>query len=426
MIVGFASMAIAAILLNIIAARLGFALPGLVTLNVLVNLAVTGIGFFVVVRVAMGAQKTSNRMRQTLTASETRLAAVVDSAMDAIITIDAGQRIVYFNRSAERIFRCKGDTALGTSLDRFLPTRFHDAHRTHVANFGKTGVTNRRMGDATILWARRADSDEEFPIEASISHTSADGVDFFTVILRDVTERHRLEGELKRRQTELQTLSAQIQEARDDEKTLIARELHDELGQQLTALKMDLTWLRDHLPVGNGELVGKAGRMNETLDQTVVSVRRIAADLRPLMLDDLGLLDAAGWLVEEFSQRSGIHCDVQMPATDTVLPDIDRSIANTTYRVLQESLTNVSRHARARNAWVVLAIDADAIRLEVEDDGRGIAPEDLVKRKSLGLKGMRERVLHAGGTLEIGRAPRGGTRIGVCIPLQPKVDGAPS
>ena len=425
MIVTFASMAIAAILLNIAAVRLGFALPWLVTLNVLVNFAMTGIGFLVVVRVAMGAQRTSVRMRQTLAASETRLAAIVDSAMDAIITIDAEQRIVYFNRSAERIFRCKGDAALGTPLDRFLPTRFHDVHRTHIANFGKTGVTNRRMGDATILWARRADSDEEFPIEASISHASADGSDFYTVILRDVTERHRLEDELKRRQTELQSLSAQIQEARDDEKTLIARELHDELGQLLTALKMDLTWLSDHLPAGNSELAGKAGRMNETLDQTVVSVRRIAADLRPLMLDDLGLLDAAAWLVEDFSQRSGIHCDIQMPAADTALPDIDRSLANTTYRVLQESLTNVSRHARARNAWVALDINANAIRLEVEDDGRGIAPEDLVKIKSLGLKGMRERVLHAGGTLEIGRAPRGGTRICVRVPLHPKASGEP-
>src|SRR6185436_2959161 len=134
------------------------------------------------------------------------------------------------------------------------------------------------------------------------------------------------------------------------------------------------------------------------LDQTVTSVRRIAADLRPLMLDDLGLADAAAWLVEDFSKRSDLRCEFKI-INDSDTSDFESNVANTVYRALQESLTNVGRHANAKNAWVLLRIDERAIRLEIEDDGRGISADDMAKSQSLGLKGMRERVFHIGGVL---------------------------
>jgi PAS domain S-box-containing protein len=339
--------------------------------------------------------------------------------MDAIITVDESQHIVLFNRAAEKVFRCHRDEALGASLDRFLPARFRAAHHGHIEQFGRTGVTSRRMGDVTTLWALRADTGEEFPIEASISQATEGERRFYTVILRDITLRKQYEDELRRRQDELRTLSAQLLEAREEEKTRIARELHDELGQLLTALKMDLGWMQENLPGDAPDLSAKAAKMGETLDQTVTSVRRIAADLRPLMLDDLGLSDATAWLVEDFMQRSGVKCDFRM-APGEELAGLERNLANTVYRALQESLTNIARHAQARNAWVVLAADDDGIRLEIEDDGRGIAAEDLAKSRSLGLKGMRERVFYVGGTLEVERAPRGGTRVTLRVPLNPR------
>ncbi|HWQ37224.1 MAG TPA: PAS domain-containing sensor histidine kinase [Burkholderiales bacterium] len=417
--------------LNAVAFSHGQGAPWLVAVSLIVDMLAVAVGIGVAVRQAFLAEEKrqraewiSTQAQAVLQEKEARLAAIVDSAMDAIITVDENQRIVLFNRSAEQVFRCKRDQVLGAALDRLIPSRFREAHRTHIEIFGRTGVTNRRMGDATKLWGLRADG-EEFPIEASISQVAEGGHRFYTVILRDVTLRDRYENELRRQQSELRALSAQVQEAREEEKTRIARELHDELGQLLTALKMDLGWLSGHLPASDEALSVRLRRMTQTLDQTVSSVRRIAADLRPLMLDDLGLSDAAAWLVEDFSQRSGIQGHLHCP-DEQALNDLDRSVANTVYRALQESLTNVARHAQARNTWVVLAAENGGILLEVEDDGRGIAPGDLAKAKSLGLKGMRERALHLGGTFEVAPAPRGGTRVTLRVPLRPQAAGNPA
>jgi len=348
--------------------------------------------------------------------SEARLDAIVDSAMDAIITVDAAQRIIYFNRSAEQMFGVRRDEAIGTSLDRFIPARFRGAHRAHIETFGHTGVTSRRMGDQTTLWALRADG-EEFPIEASISQAGDPGSRVFTVILRDITLRKQAEALMVRQQQELRELSARVLEAREEEKTRIARELHDEFGQLLTALKMDLAWLRERLPREDAELAARAGSMGELLDRTVTSSRRLAADLRPLMLDDLGLPDATQWLTEEFGKRSGVRLAYQAGEQDGI-DALEKGAATAVYRAIQESLTNIARHSGARNGWVLLTRENGDVRVEIEDDGRGIAPEDLAKAGSLGLKGMRERVAYYGGTLEIVRAPRGGTRVRLRMPLR--------
>src|SRR4029079_19664435 len=197
----------------------------------------------------------------------------------------------------------------------FMPARCRDVHRSHIDRCGTTGETRRRMGENLVLWALRADG-SEFPIEASISHTGDPAERLFTVILRDVTQRKAHEDALRQQQAELRELSARVLEAREEEKTIIARELHDELGQLLTALKMDLDWLRERL--APGEIAENATQMNSVLDRTVGSVRRIAADLRPLMLDDLGLADAAAWLVEDFETRSGVRCRLHQLQSDAV------------------------------------------------------------------------------------------------------------
>jgi len=363
------------------------------------------------------AEADSERVQRTLDATQARLAAIVDSAMDAVITVDEAQKIVLFNRAAEQVFGVRRDQVIGSPLERFLPARFRGAHHGHVEAFGRTGVTSRRMGDVTTLWALRAhgENEQEFPIEASISQAVEGGKRYFTVILRDITLRKQAGDELRRQQQELRELSARVLEAREDEKAHIARELHDELGQLLTALKMDLRWLRERLP--DAELGAKADDMGELLDKTVASTRRISADLRPLMLDDLGLADAAHWLVEDFAKRSGVSCEIRIPG-EADFGSLSKGVSTAVYRALQESLTNIGRHAGARSAWVMLALEDGELLVEVEDDGRGIAPGDLAKVRSLGLKGMRERVAYLGGSLEIGRAPRGGTRLRLRVPLR--------
>jgi PAS domain S-box-containing protein len=360
------------------------------------------------------AEDEAERTRGALSGAQARLAAIVDSAMDAVITVDEEQKIVLFNRAAEQVFGLRREEALGGAIERFLPQRFRAAHAGHVEHFGQTGVTSRRMGDVTTLWALRSDG-TEFPIEASISQAVEEGRRYYTVILRDITRRKQAEDALLRQQKELRELSAQVLEAREEEKTRIARELHDELGQLLTALKMDLAWLRERLPAG--EVSDKAAEMGGLLDQTVSSTRRISADLRPLMLDDLGLADAASWLVDDFCRRSGVQCEVEIDA-EGGLEGLEPTLAIAVYRALQESLTNIARHAGAKRAWILLAMDDGMLRFEVEDDGKGIGAEDLAKSRSLGLKGMRERIAYLGGSFEVARAPRGGTRLRLRVPLR--------
>ena len=405
MVAGAAVIA-ALLLANVVAFMRGMDAPWLLAIALVADMLVIGAGIVVAAREVLVAE-------QRTEASQARLGAIVDSAMDAIITTDEAQNIVLFNRAAEQLFRVRREEMIGTRLDRLIPARFRGAHRGHVDQFGRTGVTSRRMGDVTTLWALRPGTEEEFPIEASISQALEDGRRYFTVILRDITVRKQAEDALLASQRELRELSARVLEAREDEKARIARELHDELGQLLTALKMDLSWLRER--VREDEVAPKLEEMGRLLDQTVSSTRRISADLRPLMLDDLGLADAASWLVDDFGKRYGIASRIEINA-DGGLEHLPKNVATTVYRAIQESLTNVARHSGARNAWVLLAAQDGSLEVEVEDDGRGIAPEDLAKGRSLGLKGMRERISFIGGTFEVARAPRGGTRLKIRVP----------
>jgi signal transduction histidine kinase len=157
--------------------------------------------------------------------------------------------------------------------------------------------------------------------------------------------------------------------------------------------------------------------MNATLDSTVAATRRISADLRPLMLDDLGLAEAAEWLVEDFTERSGIACALELEDPESV-SGLGPVTATALYRMLQESLTNVARHAQAQHVHVELGIEAGKVILRVEDDGRGITEEDRAKTRSFGLKGLRERAHYLGGEAEVAPAPAGGTRVSVRVPLQ--------
>jgi len=347
--------------------------------------------------------------------TEARLDAIVDSAMDAIITVDSAQCVVQFNRAAERMFGCPRAQALGAPLERFLPARFREAHHAHVDEFGRTGITSRRMDNQATLWALRADG-AEFPIEASISQAGEGTLRQYTAILRDITLRLERDQKLERHREELRELSARVLEAREEEKALIARELHDELGQLLTALKMDLAWLRVR-GAGLGELGPRLAAMGEIVDRMVGSTRRIAADLRPLMLDDLGLADAVHWLVDDFAGRSGVHCELEVDGEDA-FDALDSRVATAVYRALQESLTNVAKHAGATRVRVALHTSGGEVLFEVEDNGRGIDVADLGKRRSLGLKGMRERVTYLGGKLEVARGTPQGTRVRARVPLR--------
>lgn len=220
----------------------------------------------------------------------------------------------------------------------------------------------------------------------------------------------------RRRRAERE-LSNFLQTVREEERTRIARELHDELGQTLNVLKMDLTWLMSRFTDAQDDLVAKADSMMTVIDSLVDSIRRISANLRPGLLDDLGLTAAAEWLLEEFHERTGVRYTLKMSHDES---DFDAGLATTLFRILQEAVTNVSRHAQASRLDVELAERGGQIMLNVKDDGIGFDPREAGgKRKSLGLLGIRERVTSLGGTLEIIGRPGQGTELRIVLPKTP-------
>ena len=341
-----------------------------------------------------------------------RLQGIIESAMDAIVTVDENQDIVLFNAAAEKVFGCSAAAAIGGPLDRFIPERFRASHRGHIEKFGATGTTTRMMGARLALFGVRADG-TEFPIDASISQLVTEGRRLYTVILRDITARRRAEDAVERSHQELRELSAAMHEVREAERLRVARELHDELAQWLTALKMDISWLASRLPQEHAQLHARTDRMKGVVDTTVAAVRRIAADLRPVMLDDLGLVPALEHLLHELSQRTGIV--VSLDAEEAGI-ELGEPAASSLYRMAQEALTNVARHAEAKEVQVAIAVDDARLVLTVRDNGKGYDAEAAARRKSYGVLGIRERARTLGGDARIERLESGGTLVEIVIP----------
>ena len=232
-------------------------------------------------------------------------------------------------------------------------------------------------------------------------------------IQRDITLRRQEENEVLRSRQELRDLTARLQAVREEERTCIAREVHDELGQALTGLKLDLAWLKSRVADRPG-LAERVQSVIVRIDGAMDTVRRIATDLRPSVLDDLGLVAAVEWQAQEFERSTGMTARLEVQAMHSVLNDI---CATTVFRILQETLTNVARHARATGVHISLRVTADVLALEVRDNGRGISDAEMASPRALGLVGIRERAIACGGELVI-RGVRGrGTTVSVRIPL---------
>jgi PAS domain S-box-containing protein len=233
-------------------------------------------------------------------------------------------------------------------------------------------------------------------------------------IQRDVTQRRQEENEILRSRQELRDLTARLQLVREEERTIIAREVHDELGQSLTGLKIDLAWLKSRMT--DRTLVERVQSIMVRIDGAMDTVRRIATDLRPSILDDLGLVAAVEWQAQEFERSTGITAQLEVQAT---YPELDDVCATTAFRILQETLTNVARHAHATRVKIALQVSSKELTLEVRDNGRGISKSDLLSSTSLGLIGSRERAIACGGKLVIRGIRDHGTIALLRIPIRP-------
>jgi PAS domain S-box-containing protein len=349
----------------------------------------------VIARIAI--HLTLQQLRRRLQESEERLSRVIESATDAIVTLDHIGRVMFFNRAAERAFRCASSEAIGYPCDRFLSAPLRAMIFDQDAD-----------GSLPAMWvpeghhAVRADG-EPFPIEASLSRAETGGRTIHTLILRDMEERNK---------ERLRQMSARMQHDIEEERKRISQSLHDEMGQNLTALQLDADWIRRHCP-GLPPVVDAIDRMKRCIEDSAAAMRRIVADMRPRVLDDLGIEVAIKGLVKDVSTRTGLTVRF---SCEGPLDDIGDNMKTTLYRMLQECLTNVTRHAEASAVDVLLLASERDIQMIVSDDGRGFSPQVHFKPGSFGLFGLGERAEQLGGTVAVESAPAKGTRIVVRLP----------
>lgn len=319
------------------------------------------------------------------------------------------QRMTKVNPAMAEQFRASPAELIGLTPSEFFRHDLEAGRRGWRALFdaGHThSITNERRLDGSTMVV---EGDYMCFYDATGRITGHFGIQ------RDVTDRTLAAEELEQSRAELRALAARLQATREEERTRIAREIHDELGQALTALKLDLAWLGTKRPRGNSgafRLIDMS--ITDRIDETMQVVRRIASELRPSVLDQLGLEAALEWQGQEFGARSGIEVTMDLCADECTIPD---DLGSSVFRIFQESLTNVARHARAKRVTIRLIQTADRVTLEVSDDGIGIPPERLEGTASLGLVGMRERALACGGELSITGQPNQGTTVLLTVPL---------
>jgi len=362
--------------------------------------------------------KELKHVNSKLAESRTRFENIISSAMDAIITIDEGDCIVFLNAAAETMFGTSAVEILWKPLSHLLNGRFNAVQADQAGASRETGFAGRRMGVHGAISGRRADG-TQFPIEASLSKTEVGGRQFFTVIMRDISERRRTEQQLGVANEQLRALAARTETVRERERTAIAREIHDVLAQDLTCLKIDLSLVAKKVakPIDETARDAVAARIGSAIAQTdaaIATVQRIATDLRPVVLDSLGLSAAIDWQVEDFARRSGLTCHTWAPHQKSF---VSRDCATAVFRILQESLTNVARHSCATEVDVEFLETASCTSLVISDNGCGITMEQVGAVRSIGLVGMRERAQAFGGTVEISGASDTGTTVRVKIPV---------
>jgi hypothetical protein len=338
----------------------------------------------------------------------------LDVAGVILVALDSNGKVTLINRKGCEVLGYREEEIVGQSwCDRFLPEYLRRdtwnvfeqivAGETQLAEFHENPVLTRSGAERMIAWHNRVVTDENGRIVGTLSSG------------QDITERKQAEAALERSYRELRELSAAMNEVREAERTRIARELHDELAQWLTALKMDVAWLASRLPGEHRQLLDRTERMKGLVDTTVGAVRRIAAALRPVMLDDLGLVAATENLLHDFSQRTGIIVSHEVGGW---ADELGEPLATSLYRILQEAVTNVARHAAATEVQVALRREDDDLILRVRDNGRGFDAEVAARRKSYGVLGMRERAHTLGGRARIERLETGGTLVEIVIPYE--------
>lgn len=343
------------------------------------------------------------KAEQERTAAAQQFDALLASIRDGFLALDGEWTYVYVNETAARILHKARSEMIGRELWAVFPTArtlpFHDTCQ-RVRSTGEPEALEQYFA-ATQRWYLN----HVYPFGAGVS-----------IFIEDITDRKVAEQERDEARQRLEQFTEQLDRTIESERTEIARRIHDELGQAMTALKYDVAWVKRRVGSATvpdpGPVIDQLDAMNRHIDDTVTIARGLARDLRPAVLSDLGLAAALRTHALEWSARSGVVCECR-----TADVDLPAATESALYRIVIEACTNILRHARARRAWVRLEMDGHAVHLEIGDDGIGFDPDGPLRRGSLGLLGITERAVLLGGQAIIDAAPGCGTRIHVHVPL---------
>lgn len=349
--------------------------------------------------------------------SEARLRAMVANlpcvVFQALLRDDGGLDLIYVSEGSQFVLGIRADVLMAHQemfLDMILPedSEGFAAARLRVARqpapFDWEGRIRFGANGQEIKWVSLCASMRRLPSSVVI----CDGIIF------NITESKLAQRSIEAQQHQLRQLASHIERVKEEERGHVAREIHDDLGGTLTAAKIDLAWIRSRLGPGQTALTEKTDAMETLLDSAIEATGRISRSLRPPVLDH-GVTAAIEWQVKEFRKRMDITCDLLCPREDIAL---DPEYSTALFRIFQETLTNIAKHARASHVDIALEDDGNEVVLTVTDDGRGIDVHDLHKNGSYGISGMRERAGSLGGTIHVSRASGAGTQVRVCLPAK--------
>jgi len=357
-------------------------------------------------------KKFKERMEKALLESENRYRQLVENISEGILMQNKKGIITYTNDRFLDMIGYTEEEVVGKPITRFLGGGI--LKRKELQEASKEDETSKA---SEVSWKKK-DGDRIFTILSPKNiYDEKEELRGRVSVLTDITDRRQAEKELHKSREVLRQLSLHLQTAREEESKRIAREIHDELGQQLTALKMDISWLSNRVDPeeeGANKFLQKMDSMSDLVDKTIQTVQKVTAELRPGLLDDLGLVPAIEWLAQEFENQTNIPCRIQLFCE---LVNIDPDCSTAIFRISQEALTNVTRHAKATRVSISLKEENGALVLKIKDNGSGIEPDDVFAPSSLGLMGMRERLRPFGGELKITGTPKKGTSLTVTLPV---------
>jgi PAS domain S-box-containing protein len=370
-------------------------------------------GFIQDITETRSAEEGRRKIEKELQATYERLLFRIENSPLGFIEWDSQTMVKSWSKRAEEIFGWSEKEFIDSNKSGFSQVYKEDLPRIRkIAEELINGIVERNTvqhrnytKDGRVIWCEWFNSvlkDQNGKVVTIMS------------LVQDITERKKAEEELRNLTEQLRNLASHLQNIREEERLTIAREIHDELGQQLTGLKIDISFLSKKINTKDKEVKQKINTINKLLDETVKTVRRIATELRPLILDNLGFIEAMKWQSEEFKKRSGIRIEFTSSVNEIILPD---NILIGLFRIYQEALTNIARHSEATIVSAIFERNEKNVILCIKDNGKGFNAASIDNKKTLGLLGIKERALMMGGICKISGITGKGVIISISVPL---------